>query len=115
MTVMPHHALLTALIVAFLVPAARAAEPAVAEPPITAQQRGHWAFRPPVRPSVPQIRNPKSEIRNPIDAFILAKLEEKGLQPSLEADRRTLLRRVTFDLIGLPPTPEEQAAFMSDT
>ncbi len=53
-------------------------------------------------------------MRNPIDAFILAGLEAKGLAPAPEADRRTYIRRVTFDLIGLPPTPEEIDAFLKD-
>ena len=53
-------------------------------------------------------------MKNPIDAFVLAKLEEKGLAPSKPADRRTLIRRVSFDLIGLPPTPEEVEAFLND-
>src|SRR5262249_28745439 len=74
-----------------------------------------WSLRPLARPTIPQIRNLKSEIRNPIDAFILAKLEEKGLRPSPEADRRTLIRRLTFNLHGLPPTPEEIDAFERDT
>src|SRR5262249_10310481 len=66
------------------------------------------------RPAVPAIRNPKVEIRNDIDAFILAKLNEKGLQPSPPADRRTLIRRATYDLTGLPPTPEDVDAFLKD-
>jgi cytochrome c553 len=74
-----------------------------------------WSFRPVVRPSVPQIRNPQSAIRNSIDAFILAKLEAKGLKPSPPADKRTLIRRATYDLTGLPPTPEEIDAFLKDT
>ena len=74
-----------------------------------------WSFQPIVRPQppdVPQIRNTKYEIRNEIDRFILAKLKDKGLSLSPEADRRTLIRRVTFDLTGLPPTPEEVEAFV---
>jgi hypothetical protein len=75
----------------------------------------HWSYRPLVVPLLPQIRDSKTNIRNPIDAFIWAKLEEKGLSPSPPADKRTLIRRVTFDLIGLPPTPEEVEAFLKDT
>jgi hypothetical protein len=113
MPAMLRRSLLLAVVIAVVAKTA-AAEPPVAEPPLTPQQRNHWAFRPAVRRAVPDVRNPKHEIRNPIDAFILAKLEEKGLQPSPEADRRTLLRRVTFDLTGLPPAPDEQAAFLAD-
>jgi hypothetical protein len=112
---MPRGFRLSFISVVILVPVISATEPAVVEPPITSAQRNHWAFRPPTMPAIPRISNPKFEIANPIDAFILAKLEEKGLQPSPEADRRTLLRRVTFDLIGLPPTPEETAAFVADS
>jgi hypothetical protein len=75
----------------------------------------HWAFTPPVRPAVPEIRNSKSEIRNEIDRFILAKLSDNGLSLSKPADKITLLRRVTLDLTGLPPTPEEVDAFLKDT
>jgi hypothetical protein len=72
-----------------------------------------WSFRPPVRPPLPTARHTE-RVRNPIDRFVLARLEEKGLTLSPEADRLTLLRRVTFDLTGLPPTPEEQDAFLND-
>ena len=65
----------------------------------------HWAFVAPKRPAVPQ--DAIAPVRNPIDAFILARLEREGLKPSPEADRYTLIRRVYLDLIGLPPTPEE--------
>jgi mono/diheme cytochrome c family protein len=73
---------------------------------------GHWAFVKPERPQVPKVKGLKSE--NPIDAFVFAKLQEKGLKPNAEADRRTLLRRVTLDLTGLPPTPDEVTAFLND-
>ena len=74
-----------------------------------------WAFRPLVRPAVPPLADEfRSAANNPIDRFILAKLQEQGLTPSPEADRRTLIRRLTFDLIGLPPTPAEIEAFVND-
>jgi hypothetical protein len=79
-----------------------------------AEYRPHWAFVAPREAPVPQIRNPKLEIRNPIDAFILARLEKEGLKPAPEADRWTLVRRVYLDLIGLPPTPAEAEAFVRD-
>ena len=71
-----------------------------------------WAFRPPVRPPVP---TPKTDVaaRNPLDAFLLARLEAEGLGFSRDADAATLLRRVTFDLIGLPPTPAELHEFLA--
>jgi len=72
----------------------------------------HWAFKAAVRPAVP--RETSSWIRNPVDAFILVALKEKGLSPAAEADRRTLARRLHFDLIGLPPTPEEVRRFEAD-
>jgi cytochrome c553 len=74
----------------------------------------HWAFQPVRTPAVPEIRNHKSEIRNEIDAFVLAKLEAAGLKPAPPADKRVLIRRATFDLTGLPPTPEEVEAFLKD-
>ena len=81
--------------------------------------RDHWAFKTPVRPAVPdlesQISNFKSQISNPIDAFIAREHLQRGLTPQPEADRRVWLRRVSLDLIGLPPTTEELDAFMADS
>ncbi len=74
-----------------------------------------WAFRAFARPKVPEIANRKSPIANEIDRFLLAKLAEQKLSYAPEADRRTLIRRVYFDLIGLPPTPAEVEAFVADT
>ena len=71
-----------------------------------------WSLKPISRPTEALVRD--AWIRTPIDAFILAKLKEKGLTPSPEADRRTLIRRVTYDLHGLPPTPEEVRSFLND-
>jgi mono/diheme cytochrome c family protein len=81
---------------------------------VTDDDRKWWAFQPVRRHQVPEIRNPQSAIRNPIDAFLLAKLGEKGLSFALPADKGTLIRRVTFDLHGLPPSPEEVDAFLAD-
>jgi mono/diheme cytochrome c family protein len=82
---------------------------------ITDDDRQHWAFQPIKRPAPPTISNPQSAIRNPIDQFILAKLRAAGLQPAPPATKETLIRRVTLDLIGLPPTPKEIDAFLADT
>jgi hypothetical protein len=79
----------------------------------TAEQQEHWAFRPPTRPELPPVKD-HTWARNAIDAFILAGLEASNLRPSAEADRVALIRRVTFDLTGLPPTPDEVAAFVAD-
>jgi hypothetical protein len=73
----------------------------------------HWAFVAPTQPTPPAVRN-AAWIKNEIDRFVLGKLEAKGLSPSLPAEKSALIRRVTFDLIGLPPTPEEVAAFIAD-
>ncbi len=78
---------------------------------VAAGDSGHWAFRPVVRPTPPAAHDAG---RNPIDAFVFAELKQRGLTPSPEADRRTLIRRVAFDLTGLPPTPEEVEAFVGD-
>jgi hypothetical protein len=72
-----------------------------------------WALQPVVRPKLPAVKNIHWG-RNAIDAFVLHKLEERGLQPADPADRRTLIRRLSFDLLGLPPTPEDVAAFEND-
>ncbi|RMF95164.1 MAG: DUF1549 domain-containing protein, partial [Planctomycetota bacterium] len=73
----------------------------------------HWAFVPPQRPALPEVQN-EAWCRNPIDRFILARLESEGLKPSPEAEKTTLIRRVTYDLTGLPPTLEEVEAFLAD-
>lgn len=74
----------------------------------------HWSFQPIAAITPPSIRNPKSTIRNPIDNFILARLEKEAIAPSPEADRPTLLRRLCLDLLGLPPTLEQMAEFERD-
>ena len=73
----------------------------------------HWSFIPPVRPELPPVKDRKWP-RNVVDRFILAKLEKEGLKPNVEADKATLIRRVTFDLTGLPPTIAEVDAFLAD-
>ena len=75
--------------------------------------RGHWAFQTPVKPPVPKVRE-KKLVRNSIDNFTLSRLESEGLKFSPEADRTTLIRRLSLDLTGLPPTPEEVDAFITD-
>jgi hypothetical protein len=75
-----------------------------------------WSLKPIVKPPLPLVPSGlRNWVRSPIDAFVSARLAEKGLEPSPEADRRTLIRRVTFDLIGLPPTPDEIEAFVNET
>src|ERR1700688_3631423 len=79
-----------------------------------AQYEELWSFLPPKRQAIPAVT--RSEwVRNAIDNFVLARLEREGLQPSAEADRRSLIRRATYDLTGLPPTPEEVEAFVADS
>jgi mono/diheme cytochrome c family protein len=77
------------------------------------QGKNHWAFQSVRRSPVPQVKDP-SWVKNDVDRFILAKLEANGLRPNSPADKNTLIRRVYYDLIGLPPTPEEVSAFVSD-
>lgn len=83
-------------------------------PQVTEQTRNHWAFRPIQNPELPAI-NKSNRIQNPIDAFILNRLSEAGLSPNPEASKQTLIRRLYYNLTGLPPTPEQVTAFVSDT
>lgn len=93
---------------------ARAEPLALAPGPIISDEdREYWAFQPVQRPKVPVVAGAKN-LRTPVDAFVLAKLREKGLDFAPEADRRALIRRVTLDLTGLLPTPEEVEAFVED-
>jgi len=87
--------------------------PALTEPPLAPADRDHWAFRPLDRPDLPAVKD-GGWCRTPVDRFILAKIEMAGLAPSPSAGRTTLIRRVTFDLTGLPPTPGEIDDFVSD-
>ncbi len=77
--------------------------------------RPHWAFEKPTRPALPAAAQSSPWVKNPIDAFILARMRKQGLHPSPEADKETLIRRVTLDLTGLLPTPAEVKAFKADT
>jgi hypothetical protein len=79
-----------------------------------AKYQAHWSLIPPQRPELPKVRN-RRWVRNPIDNFVMARLEQEGLKPALEADRRTLARRVSLDLTGLPPTPAVVEAFVKDS
>jgi hypothetical protein len=95
-------------------------ETAAVAPPVISKRydftegRKFWAFQPVKKPAVPGVKG-QAWVQSPIDAFLLSKLEEKGLTPAEPAHKRALLRRVTFDLTGLPPTPAEIKAFLSDT
>ncbi len=89
--------------------AAGAAVPAEEKPGVSV----HWAFVPPKRPALPAVADP-SRVRNAVDRFVLARLDESGIVPSPEADRITLLRRASLDLTGLPPTPAAADAFLAD-
>ena len=81
--------------------------------PFTPAHKKHWSYQKVVRPSVPSVPG-DATVRNPVDAFVVAKLQTRGLRLSGEADKTTLIRRVTFDLIGLPPTVEEVRDFLND-
>ena len=97
-------------------PDPRTAAAAVAAPTAAhayAPSKDHWSFKPVIQPAVPVTQHP-DWCRTPVDNFILADLEAPGMQPSPAADRRTLLRRVTYDLTGLPPTENEIQAFLAD-
>ena len=82
-------------------------------PQVNDENKKFWAFQPVKAPKVPTVKN-TAWISNPIDNFVLAKLEAKGLQPAQRADKLSLLRRATYDLLGLPPTPEQVRAFVND-
>ena len=100
--------------VAAVLHAAGSSQPQVAS--VSSQfNHGDWPFLPLARPEVPKLSTLATWARNSVDQFIGKKLEEAGLKPSEPADKRTLLRRVTFDVTGLPPTPVEQAEFLADT
>jgi hypothetical protein len=79
-----------------------------------APPKKHWAYEKPVRPKVPSVKGPKSAVKNPIDAFVLERLQQEKLKPAPEADRATLIRRVSLDLTGLPPSMAEVDAFLAD-
>ena len=81
---------------------------------ITLQQQAFWSFQRVTKPALPKVGD-KGQVQKPVDHFVLAKLEENDLKPVGLADRRKMIRRATFDLIGLPPTPEENDAFLADT
>jgi len=84
------------------------------DPPILQPESDYWAYRPLKRPNVPSVQ--KSDwVKNPIDAFILAKLEQADFTPASPASKQTLIRRVYYDLTGLPPSPEEVEAFLNNT
>lgn len=83
------------------------------ERPLTEKDRSHWAFQPITKPALPKVEN-RSQVLNGIDTFILAQLESEGLTLQPRADRRMLIRRLSFDLRGLPPSPEEVQSFLDD-
>ena len=89
------------------------AAPSATGPLFTPEQKAFWAFQPVVDAQPPVVQN-EGWCQSPLDRFVLAGLEATGLSPAPQADRRTLIRRATFDLTGLPPTPEEIAAFLAD-
>ena len=90
-------------------------DPSQAEAPSAADDpKKHWSFVPPKRLTPPAVRH-QNWVRNPIDAFILARLEQENTKPSPEANRVTLVRRLSLDLTGLPPTPRQLDAFLADT
>ena len=111
--------IITAIAVSLIASECRAQESEVqrvethAEPPITESDRDHWSLRPRGKVDIP-VTSPTEWPQNAIDPFIIAELERHGLKPQPEASRRTLIRRVTLDLTGLPPTPEEVARYLGD-
>jgi hypothetical protein len=96
-----------------LVGAASASSARAVPPSVAVARASHWSFRPVTKATVPVVKD-RAWVRTPIDAFVLARLEAQGLAPAPEADRRTLIRRLSFDLTGLPPAPEEVELFVND-
>src|ERR1044072_876100 len=86
----------------------------IVSPGRAVESSNHWAFTP-LRAAEPPKPTEPAWCRTPVDAFILAGLHKEHLQPAVEADKRTLVRRVYFDLVGLPPTPEEVETFLADS
>jgi hypothetical protein len=103
----PPRLMVAAFVFALSLPAIRA------DDAIARKAASHWAFRPVRLPAIPAVKD-TAWVRTPVDAFVLARLEAAGLRPARAADPRTLLRRVYLDLIGLPPRPAEQQAFLAD-
>src|ERR1044071_89957 len=101
------------LVATFLLVALGSDQGRAAPADVTTEKSRHWAFVPPVRPALPPVRR-SERARNAIDRFVLARLEKEGLTPSPEADRVTLIRRLSLDLLGLPPRPDEVDAFVRD-
>src|SRR3954465_14928110 len=101
---MSHRGVVPSLLVLLLVAAVA---------PARAGEATHWAFAPPVRPPVPEVKN-TGWVRNPVDAFVAAEHERRGLTPRPEPPRHVLLRRLYLDLVGLPPTRQELHAFLAD-
>ncbi|MFN0019545.1 MAG: DUF1549 and DUF1553 domain-containing protein [Pirellulaceae bacterium] len=107
-------AVLVTLIIGSLATTLFAGEADYQEPPLTQTERQHWSFKPILRPKLPELADAKGWCRGGIDRFILLQLDEKKSIPADEASRETLLRRLTFDLTGLPPTFSEMEAFTND-
>jgi len=107
----------TARLIGWITQGAPAGKPADAQggpdPLVSDTDRQFWAFQAPTRPAAPNVKN-RDRVHNPIDVFVLAKLEAKGLSLAPEAGKLTLIRRAYFDLTGLPPSPEEAQAFLAD-
>lgn len=110
---MPRSTRWNAALLALLVLMAGTAVGADEESPFSAEQRAYWAFQPVSRPELPDVRN-SDRVRTPIDRLLLSRLEAQGLTYSAPANKMELLRRAKFDLLGLPPTPEEIDAFLAD-
>src|SRR5262245_43961868 len=103
----------TLAIITLFVAISALADETLTEPPITDSERCHWAFQPLSRPMPPSVQN-ANWCRTAVDRFILARLEKEKLAPAGEADRATLLRRLCFDLTGLPPSIELQDEVFAD-